>query len=1068
MKQRFLLLLLMCSLFIGISDAWAQAIDVAGTVKDSETGEPIPGVSIVVKGTSVGTITGVSGEFKLQVPEPKAILVFSFLSYTMQEVPLQGRSTLDISLKPDSKVLDEVVVIGYGTVKKSDLTGAVSSVRTEDMLKTLPTSVNQALQGQVAGVMVNRGDGAPGAGVNITIRGTNSFSGSEPLYVVDGIPFTSAATPKAGTEDNMQAINALSFLNPQDIESMEILKDASATAIYGSRGANGVVLITTKKGKAGKDKVEFISNFSLSEISKRVETLNAYQYAQFQNEAFANFSAYEGTALSVPFPGTVGVDQATGLTTYRPKPEDFLNGMPEGSTIYPVGFTGTNWQDQIFRTATMQDYTLRVSGGNEKGAHSISGNYVDQQGIINNSGYKRYGVQFNLNRKVGKLLDIGTNNNISYTQFKFGKTNSSGAQPSLISSTLLFAPTFPADNDEFSVLREQSIAWMNIANPYKTTTDAKDETFSTRVSTSAYAQVNISQDLNFRQRMGYNYNTNTRETYYGRDLNEGRAPVNGRASSSTHNNGHLVLESIMSYNKTFGQKHNINAVGAYSYEEGNSTYQDLAATNFPTDITKNFDLRAGLNPAPISTGRDAFNLMSVLGRVNYSFDGRYLLTASFRRDGSSKFAEKNKWANFSSFAAAWNAGNEAFIQNLNIFSNLKVRASYGQTGNQGIGPYGSMYRLAIANVPINGKEESGYVVNHGLGLVDPNIRWETTSQYNAGIDMGFAANRFNLTVDVYHKRTEDLLQRIQIANSTGFGVMLTNYGTVENKGLEITGQGILHSSSNFTWDVNANISWNRNKIMDLPADQFAQRLWHSVDNVFIQRNGQPIGAVYGLVEDGYYDNLAEVMADPQFANLPENVQRTKIGEIKYKNMDDDPTSISETTDRVIIGNTNPNYTFGITNNLTYKKFTLSVFFQGVVGGDIVNTNLLKVRMSQNGNIPQFAYDTRWTPETAASAEWPKANASSNRIMLFSDRYLEDATYVRLKNINLNYSFKVPYRFIESINVYGSVSNLLTFSNYSWYDPDVNSFGGDASRRGVDMNSYPNARTFTLGLRAVIQ
>jgi TonB-linked SusC/RagA family outer membrane protein len=1061
MKQHYVLWLLL-HLLLGSSVVWAQTVAVKGTVKANDTGEPLPGVSIGIKGTATGTITDADGKYTLTASSPNAVLIYSFIGYTSQEIKLAGQSTIDLSLLPDAKNLNEVVVIGYGTVNKRDLTGSVGVVKGQDLLRNIPISVNQSLQGQIAGVNVNKGDGAPGGGISLLIRGANSFTGSEPLYVVDGIPFTSAGTP-SGAEGTMQTINVLASLNPQDIESIEVLKDASATAIYGSRGANGVVLVNTKKGRAGRDRVEFTVNTSAAQVSKKIPMLNAYQYALLQNEAYANASKYIGTALEVPFPGQVGRDPVTGETVYLPGPVDYLNGLPQG-TSYPAGFKGTDWQDQVFRTAMTQDYTLNISGGNDRGTYSLSGNYLDQQGIILNSGFKRYGIQFNLERNIGRFLTIGTNNNIAYTTYQFGKTNTSGAQPSLISSTILFPPTYPVD-DPNSILRESQINNSNLANPYKTTQSARDMTYSTRVYTTAFVQANFTPDLNLRQRMGYNYNINKREVYYGRDLNEGRTPVNGYGMIGDNNYSQFTTESILTYKKVLAQKHSINAVGAFTYEKGVSEFYTMSATGFPNDINKNFNLRAGLRPSPLSNGRSDNSLMSLLGRINYVYNGKYLFTASFRRDGSSKFAMNNKWANFSSFALAWNADQEEFIKKLGVFSALKLRTSYGQTGNQGIGPYGSLYTTIIANVPFNGVEQSGFAVDNGRGLVDPNIRWETTAQYDLGTDIGLLNGRLNLTVDLYYKRTKDLLQTIQIAPSNGFSTMLTNYGTVENRGLEISATAAIMQGPAFKWDFNGNISFNRNKILDLPADQFAPRLYYQYDNIFIQRNGQPIGAVYGLVEDGYYDTVEEVKADPQFASLSETQARAKLGEIKYKNMDKNPSSISESTDRTIIGNTNPNFTFGFTNSFSYKNFSLSIFFQGVQGGSIVNTNLFKIRMNQLGNAPQWAYDTRWTEESKENAKWPRADASQLRVMLFSDRYLEDASYLRLKAINLGYTFRSPFKSVESINVYGSVGNLLTFSKYSWYDPDVNSFGADASRRGVDMNSYPNNRTFTLGVKA---
>lgn len=1063
--KKFLSLLFLIGLLTGPLEVWAQ-VTIKGVVTDAAKGDKLPGVSIVVKGTTTGTISGQDGGFSVQAPSANATLVFSFIGMITQEVPLKGRTTVNITLKDDTKALDDVVVIGYGTVKKSDVTGSVASVKTEDLLKTIPTSINQGLQGQVAGVTVNRSDGAPGAGISLTIRGANSFTGSEPLYVIDGIPFTapsstgasgSGANPNGG---NTQSTNALSYINPQDIESLEVLKDASATAIYGSRGANGVVLITTKKGKADKDRIELVANTSISEISKRVDVLNAYQYAQFQNEAQLNAEKYNGNAPSaLPYPGTRGFDPAAGDTVYLPAPEDFRTGTK--GTSYPEGFTGTDWQDEIFRRALTKDYTLRMSGGNDKGTYSVSGNMLDQQGIIYNSGFKRYGLQANISRKVHKWIELGTNNNITFTSYNLGKTNSNGNEASIISSALFFPPTYPVSSSN-SKARENQTSWFAAANPYNYTRTAKDKTNSTGIYSSSYVQLTFTDYLSFRQNLGVNYNTNTREVYYNRNLQEART-TNGYAFTSDDTWRGITLESILNFNRTFGQDHNVNAVAAVTRETGYSYYRNMSVRGFANDFLENNNMFEGSDQKTLHSGKTENALLSMLSRVNYSYKGRYLATASFRRDGSSKFTAKNKFANFSSFALAWNASDEAFISDLNTFSTLKFRVGYGQTGNQGIGSYSTLPMFALASYPVDGKLQPGYADVVWRGVADPNLVWETTNQFNAGVDMGVLQNRFNLTVDVYKKKTYDLLQRIQVPGSTGTQSQLTNFGNVENKGLEISGTGALLTLPRFNWNLNANISFNRNKIMDLPADQFAGSLYNNFDNFFLQRNGQPIGTVYGFVEDGFYDNLAEVMADPYYAGQSETAQRMMIGEIKYKNFDSDPAIT--TNDRKIIGDTNPDYTFGVTNNFTFGNLNLSLFLQGSQGNDIINTNLYQIRMGKVANLPQFVYDTRWTPENAANAEWPKALAADTRVMRLSDRLVQDGSYVRLKNINVGYVFKQPVRFIETVNVYASLSNVWTSTKYKWFDPDVNAFGSDPSRRGVDMNSYPNSRTFTLGVSA---
>ncbi len=1060
-----MLLALVCALY-PFNASLAQntpLITITGTVTDDK-GEALVGVNIKLKNVQTSVQTDVKGHYAIKVPGTATTLVFTYMGYATVERPVGTNKIINVQLASANSKLDDVVVIGYGSVARRDVTGSISSVKGDDLTRNIPVSVNQGLQGMVAGVQVNRNDGAPGAGISLTIRGANSFTGSEPLYVIDDIPVVSAPTP-GGAEDNFQTINGLSFLNPQDVESIEILKDASATAIYGSRGANGVVLITTKKGKAGKDRVTLIANTSWATVSKKVDMLGAYEYAVLQNEAAQNLTTYYGSPLSIPFPGTVGRDPVTlQNNVYRPKPEDFINGLPAGS-VYPEGFKGVNWQDQIFRTAMTKDYTLQVAGGSDKGSHLISGNYLDQEGIIKRTGFKRYGLQLNLNRNVSRFFQIGTNSNVTYTNYVLGKTNTSGAQPSLISSALFFPPTWPLE-DPYADTRQQYVNASGLSNPILSIDNSDDRTKSVRVYTTGYAQLNFTPWLNFRQRIGYNYNTNMRQTYYKRNIPEGRVP-GGQASEANNSYAQLTLESLLNFKKTFNKVHTINAVAAFTYEKGQAYWNEQRASNFPNDLTGYWNLAAGLTQAPFYNYREDNSLMSVLARINYSYKGKYLVTANFRRDGSSKFTELNKYANFGGLAFAWTASEEDFIRNLGTFSNLKLRTSIGGTGNQGIGPYGTLNRVISANAIVDkdGNIGSGYRLDDGRGIVDPNLKWETTLQADAGLDMGFLSNRLNVTVDVYYKKTKDLLQSINVAPSTGYRTKLTNFGTVENRGLEVSVQGGIIQSSKFKWGVNANIAFNRNKILDLPADQFAQRLYHGVDQVLIQRNGQSIGAIYGLIEDGFYDNIAEVRADPRWAGLDDAQLVQKLGTIKYKDTDGNRNVLSQSTDRVIIGNTQPDYTWGITNTFNYKRFDFSFFIHGVMGGDIINTNLLKVRLSNTGNSTVDAFNGRWTPATAATATWPRADASSTMEYLFSNRYIEDGTFVRLKTINLGYTFKTPVKFMGDINVYGSLNNVFTITKYSWFDPDVNSFGGDASRRGVDMNSYPNARTFTLGLKA---
>lgn len=1043
----FAWLLLLCLISCVVQ---AQDKVVQGVVQD-EKGVPLAGVTISVKGTKTFTNSDAKGNFSIKVSEKNKTLIITHVGMQEKVVQLENQVYVQVSMTPAAATMNDVVVIGYGVVKKKDLTGSVASIKGDDLLKTVPTSINGALQGQVAGVQVQRNDGAPGSGISILIRGANTFStNTEPLFVIDGIPFTSAntpANPAAGLNGSNQTINPLSTLNPNDIESIDILKDASATAIYGSRGANGVVLVTTKKGKAGQDKVELTVNYTHAKITKKMHMLDAYTYAKFQNEAVTNRAFYEGsTNTALPYPGTKYWDPVKGDSVLQPGPDDYLNGYNGG---------GTDWQDVIFRGTNAMDYTLRAYGGNEKGSYSISGNYVDQPGIIIGSDYKRYAMQLNVVRKVHKWLEIGTSNNLSKTVFNLAKTNSEGT--GVINSALYFPPTYPLF-DSTTASGVSQVDWF-AANPYIYTRTAKDQTNSNSIYSASYVQLNFTPWLNFRQNFGFNYNANARSAYYNRYTSEGKI-VNGSASRGDDEWQGTTLESILSFNKQF-KKHSLNAVGGFVYERGISSSKSIRAQNFANDILQDFNLASALDPYVITSGQQAWSLASFLGRVNYSYNDRYLLTASIRRDGSTRFTDNRKWGNFPSFAAAWNAGNETFIKNLNVFSTLKLRASWGQTGNQSIPAYTTQAMLNPANVVINGQKQSGFAGVSWRGPADPNLKWETTTQEDLGLDIGFFKNRLSFTVDYYHKKTTDLLQLLLIPSSTGYNNKYVNYGYVLNHGMEFSVLATPIDNKNFNWNLNANVSFNKNKIEGLESDQFQRRLWSGIDNAFLLRNGYPIGTIYGMVEDGFYDNEAEVRADPAYANKGDLVIRSMIGERKYKHLGTDSTTIGN-SDRTIIGNTNPKYSFGITNNFRYKKFSLSFFIQGVQGQDIVNSNLLKIAMGDIGNIPQFAYDERWTADNYANAKYPKANSSFNRNHFFSNTVIEDASYVRLKSVNLGYTFNAPWKYIESVYLYGNAGNLFTITKYSWFDPDVNSLGSGA--RGVDMNAYPTTRTFTLGAK----
>ena len=1037
-----------------------------GTVLDgSMNDEPMIGASVIVKGTSAGGVTDLDGNFSITVPKGHNQIVVSCVGYKSETVNISGKTFVKVILKEDAALMDEVVVIGYGSMKKSDLSGALSQLKGEDLMKGGAIDVAHGMQGKIAGVQIQQSDGAPGGGMSIVVRGTNSFStSSQPLYIVDGVPFDSGSMPSNGATQTEQGSNPLSMLNPHDIENIEVLKDASATAIYGSRGANGVVIITTKRGKSGKPKVEFSGSWGWSKITKQIDMLDPVTYAQYINEQTLNDIEYNGSrSTTLPYPGTWGYQAYTdghlnyNTGKYTGKPEDFANPgwyYDEYGNATEIGVA--NWQDEIFQTASQQDYNLSVSGGSNEGYYSFSGNYTKQTGTIKNSGYERYSLRANIARHITDWLEIGTNTSFTNSTTDFANTLSYNT--GVVRSALLFPPTYGPNMDTTTA---DNLNWL-AANPAAYVRSAVDHLESINYFSSSFAEIKFTPWLKFRQNLGLSYNDSHRGSYYDRHTQEGKSPINGLASRSSNKWKGLTAESIVTFEKTFNNIHSLNVMGAFTFEKGKWENEAVKASNFPDDLTLYYDLSRATNQATLDNNDGTGNrgeqrLASFLGRVNYTLKDRYLLTASIRSDGSSKFTTKNKWATFLSAALAWRASEEKFIKDLNIFSNLKLRVSYGETGNQGIGSYRTLPMLSTANYPFGGTVTSGSASVNWRGPVDDGLKWETTAQWNAGIDFGWFDNRLTLTVDYYYKNTRDLLQNVKIPTSTGFSNMLTNSGRVTNEGLEIAINATPINSKDWHWDINANISFNKNTIHELEGDQYATTLWYGADDVFIQRNGCPIGAIFGYVEDGFYDNEAEVMADPKLGAGG----TAKVGEIKYRDMNVD--GVINESDRVIIGDTNPKFVYGLTNNIRWKDLSLSFMFQGSQGNDIFNGNLQDIKMGNVGNITRDAYEGRWTASNYENARWPMATGGYERTFLISDRYVEDASYLRLKNITLSYNWRRPIKNIENIQFSFGATNVFTISNYSWYDPDVNAFGSDSSRRGVDIYSYPISRTYTLGL-----
>ncbi len=1053
-------------LFIACLASFGQGAAVVRGVLATSAGLPVPGVTVLQKGTKNQTVSDSLGRFTITVDNPaRAVLILTSVGFEPKEVAVNSRTMLSETLEFATKVLDEVVAVGYGTVRKRDVTGSIASIKGEELLKSNPTSINQALQGKLAGVVVSQADGAPGAGINIQIRGANSFSTStEPLYVIDGVPFNTGEAP--GTDfATKQTNNPLNLINPRDVLSIEVLKDASATAIYGSRGANGVVMITTKAGTKGRTRVELSSNTSVSTPVKIVKVLDAATYAEYRNEMVRYKYMYDGGEFvaeqNLPYPVggkwsyTTEIDPVTGLpvivdSTFLPGPDSYRNGY--------MG-NGTDWQDQIFHTGLSQDYNLSISGGDDKGTFMFSIGSLDQQGIIRNSYFKRYNIRSNIDRKVTEWFSFGNYLTASKSDNRMARTNSETY--GIIPSALAFTPTRTVfDPDEPSGVSEDFAN--GLSNPYLYVRTAKNVLGSLNLYNSTFAKIKFTDYLTFKQDLGYSYSQSQRDIYYNRFISGGAAPVNGYAMQADNYYQSVLLQSTLNFSRQFAEMHRVDAVAGYTFENVTWGGKTMSGSNFPNDITENNSMGSALLQNPNSSSKGKSSLISFLGRVNYSFLNRYLVTANFRRDGSSRLSKEGRWADFYSFALGWKLSEETFIRNLGLFDELKLRAGYGETGNQGVSAYATRSRMTAQNYPIDGSLQSGFAEDRWGGPAAPNLRWETTKQVNIGLDMSFMRNRLNFVIDVYAKKTTDLLQYAFIPLSTGFSSIATNYGNVTNKGLEISGNYAIVRSRDFNWKVDANISFNRNEISGLDADQFSDVVW-GLESMFLRRNGHAIGTIYGYQEDGYYDNEAEVRADAAYQNQTDAKIRSMVGQVKYRDLNKD--GVIDDRDKAIIGDTNPDFTYGFTNTMSYKNFTFSFFLQGIQGNDILNANLRSFDMAGTTNMPQFVWDNRWTPENKANAMFPRADITFTRSLRASDRLIDDGSYLRLRNVSLGYRWDRPTNFISSLNFTVSANNVFTATKYKWYDPDVNAFGSDPARRGVDMASYPSARTFAFGVQA---
>lgn len=1016
MKNRKLLILFL--FLLGSMQLLSQQRTITGTVTDNSDGSTIPGVSILAIGTEIGTVTDIDGNYSLTIEETVTKLRFSFMGMRTEEIEIGTSAIINIRLESDNIGLDEVVVIGYGSVKKSDLTGSVALVNMDDLSEVPSSSFDKKLQGRVAGVQVTALSGQPGGATSMKIRGANSImSGTEPLYVIDGVLMES--------QQNLSWIgspaeNGLSSINPNDIESINILKDASATAIYGARGANGVVIITTKKGKIGKDKISFKAYVGMQQKASHIDVMNASQFATLFDEAGYNADP-DGYNPSYPNPDSLGA--------------------------------GTDWQKEIYRDAPIQNYQLSFSGGNEKTQYSVSGDYFLQDGIIVGSSFERYSFRVTLDRQINSKLKMGTslgyNNTVNHT---VPTDTPGGFFPGVVNTALTFNPTLPVYDDEgnYTLTDPNADAWLD--NPVAVTRTVDAVSKVNRFLGNIYLEYEIIKDLKFKTSLATDIYHQTQDMYTPRTVYSGSFN-DGQARFATTDLQTLLSENTFSYQKHFGGIHQINAVAGMTFQKNDSRSYINISTGFPNDILGYYGIENAENMPNIYSSFSESAIVSYLARINYNLNQKYLLTITGRVDGSSRFGSNNRYAFFPSAALAWRMIEEDFIKNMGIFTDLKFRVSYGRSGNDRFINYGYISTISGTEYYFNGTYPAT-----GFAPVTPanaNLKWEKTDQFDIGLDFGFVDNRIAITTDYYYKNTSDMLYNSELPYTTGYSNYFRNIGSMKNTGIEFNLR-TANFVKRFKWNTDFNISFNNNKVLDLGG----KTLYINNDTYKLKigswsviQEGEQMGSFYGLEADGIWQLDQEDQAA---------IYGAEPGDFKYVDKNNDGKIDAE--DRSIIGHALPKFFWGMNNSFSYANLSLDIFVQGQHGNQILNSNRFELESGNGLSNASTSMLDRWTPDNPSN-EYARANRNADYLHM-SDRYLEDGSYVRIKTITLSYT--LPSKWMTALKIdnarfYVTGENLFTFTKYTGFDPEVSRFGFDNTRMGYDYGGYPSAKTYILGV-----
>ena len=1039
----------------------AQSIALKGTVYDGSMGdgkEPVIGANITIKGSTTGTITDFDGYFELNV-DKGATIVVSYMGYKTQEIKITNQTDLTVMLMEDSEELDEVVVVGYGTMRKVDVTGSVGSITGEKLKESVIVNADQMLQGRVAGVQVSANSGAPGAASSIRIRGASSINGdNEPLYIIDGIPMNGSGTSIAGFDwaggsNGQNKVSPLAAINPSDIVSMDVLKDASACAIYGAAGANGVVIITTKRGQEGKINISYDGYVGIQTFAKKLDMMNLRDYAAYQQDLYN------------------GGYSATLSDYYRD-----LSLLGEG----------TDWQDAITRTAVMHSHTLSLTGGTKATQFALSGNYTYQDGTIIGSNFERYSLRANLDHEFNKWVKMGGSLSYARTSEKIIQND---GQDGVLMQSLTMQPDVPIKDMDGNYSGPSTVNASTAYNPVAMALQKNNKLVRDRIMGGIYAQITFIPQLNFRSEFSFDINlsknTGFVPTYKFGSIENNINKIFEQNDRSTY----WLWKNYLTYNQTIKKKHNLGAMvgteASISAWEGSS----LQKKNLSSDAIQVM----GVDGEYVTNNgwKDDARTVSVFARVNYNYDNRYLATVTVRGDASSKFGPDNRWGCFPSVALAWRMSQEPWLRDVQEISNLKLRVGYGQVGNSNIDNYLYGSKMMALMMPFG----TGYRMSN---FSNTNLKWEASEQWNAGIDIALLNSRIDLSVDFYNKETKDLLLTPSVPSVLGgeqqwdgIATPMQNIGKVRNRGFDISLNVVPVEKEIFTWTSNIVVSINRNKVIALDKQNtpiYGKLDWYSeFQTATIITEGQPMGCFYGFITDGYFNTLEEIQNGPvqvdngRGQNRVDKATGVWIGDIRFKDLDGDG-KITD-ADQTIIGDPNPDFTFGWSNNFRIWQFDLGINFTGSVGGDILNYVRVKTEglnslwdnqaKSVSDRVIYGYYDgdaTNRVAENMFVANDPKmprwSTTDVNRNNRMSDRWLEDASYLRISNISIAYNFPkelLKKAYINSLKLYFNAQNVYTFTKYSGYDPEIGAYNQQAGMANIDMGRYPSPRVFTFGV-----